>query len=33
VLELLRTELQAAMQQCGVRSLRELTPAFVRRTI
>src|SRR3989454_5935089 len=32
VLELLRTELQAAMQQCGVRSLRELTPAFVRRT-
>jgi len=24
--------LQAAMQQCGVRSLRELTPAFVRRT-
>src|SRR6267378_903772 len=32
VLELLRIELQAAMQQCGVRSLRELTPAFVRRT-
>src|SRR5205809_739336 len=32
VLELLRSELQAAMQQCGVRSLRELTPAFVRRT-
>jgi 4-hydroxymandelate oxidase len=32
VLELLRTELQAAVQQCGVRSLRELTPAFVRRT-
>ncbi|HXL74952.1 MAG TPA: alpha-hydroxy acid oxidase, partial [Burkholderiales bacterium] len=32
VLELLRIELQAAMQQCGARSLRELTPAFVRRT-
>jgi 4-hydroxymandelate oxidase len=32
VLELLRIELQAAMQQCGVRSLRELTPEFVRRT-
>jgi isopentenyl diphosphate isomerase/L-lactate dehydrogenase-like FMN-dependent dehydrogenase len=32
VLELLRIELQAAMQQCGVRSLRELTPAFVRRS-
>src|SRR6266513_2014103 len=32
VLEILRKELQAAMQQCGVRSLRELIPAMVRRT-
>ncbi len=31
VLELLRIELLAAMQQCGVKSLREITPAFVRR--
>jgi 4-hydroxymandelate oxidase len=31
VLELLRTETRIAMQQCGVRSVKELTPAFVRR--
>lgn len=31
VLEILWTELRVAMQQVGVRSLRELTPAFVRR--
>ncbi len=31
VLELLRTETRAAMQQCGVRAVRELTPAFVGR--
>ena len=31
VLELLRIETRAAMQQCGVRAVRELTPAFVRR--
>src|SRR2546425_403842 len=31
-LELVRIETRAIMQQCGVRSLRELTPAFVRRT-
>ena len=31
VLELLRVELRAAMQQCGVKSVNELTPAFVRR--
>ena len=31
VLELLRIELQAAMQQCGVKNLKEITPAFVRR--
>jgi len=31
VLEILRGELRTAMQQLGVRSLRELTPAFVRR--
>jgi isopentenyl diphosphate isomerase/L-lactate dehydrogenase-like FMN-dependent dehydrogenase len=31
VLEILRTELRVAMQQCGVRSLREITPALVRR--
>ncbi|MBI3372659.1 MAG: alpha-hydroxy-acid oxidizing protein [Betaproteobacteria bacterium] len=31
VLELLRIELRAAMQQCGVKSIREITPAFVRR--
>ena len=31
VLELLRIELMAAMQQCGVKNLKELSPAFVRR--
>lgn len=31
VLEILRTETHAAMQQCGVRSVKGLTPAFVRR--
>jgi 4-hydroxymandelate oxidase len=31
VLDLLRTETRAAMQQCGVRSLAELNPGFVRR--
>ena len=31
VLELLRLELRGAMQQCGVRSVKEITPAFVRR--
>ncbi|OLC12929.1 MAG: alpha-hydroxy-acid oxidizing enzyme [Candidatus Rokubacteria bacterium 13_1_40CM_69_27] len=31
VLEILRTELRVAMQQVGVRSLKELTPTFVRR--
>jgi isopentenyl diphosphate isomerase/L-lactate dehydrogenase-like FMN-dependent dehydrogenase len=31
VLELMRTETRAAMQQCGVRSLAELNPNFVRR--
>lgn len=31
VLELLRLELRGAMQQCGVRSVKELTPAYVRR--
>jgi len=31
VLELMRIETRAAMQQCGVRSLRELNPSFVRR--
>ncbi len=33
VLELLRTETRAAMQQCGVRSIKELTPAFVARSV
>ena len=32
VLEILRTELDVAMKQYGVRSLRELNPSFVRRT-
>src|SRR5712692_7305810 len=32
VLEILRVEFQVAMQQLGVRSIKELTPAFVRRT-
>jgi len=31
VLELMRTETRAAMQQCGVRSVKELNPNFVRR--
>ena len=31
VLEILRTEFRIAMQQCGVRTVNELTPAFVRR--
>lgn len=31
VLEILRTETSAAMQQCGVKSVKEFTPAFVRR--
>ena len=31
VLELVRTETRAAMQQCGVRSVKELDPSFVRR--
>jgi 4-hydroxymandelate oxidase len=32
VLQLLRTETRAAMQQCGVRSVKEFNPSFVRRT-
>ena len=31
VLEILRVEFQVAMQQLGVRTIKELTPAFVRR--
>ncbi len=31
VLEIMRTETRAAMQQCGVRSVKELNPGFVRR--
>ncbi len=31
VLELVRTETRAAMQQCGVRAVKELNPGFVRR--
>ena len=31
VLELLRIETRTAMQQCGVRSVKELNPSFVRR--
>jgi isopentenyl diphosphate isomerase/L-lactate dehydrogenase-like FMN-dependent dehydrogenase len=31
VLELLRTEFRAAMMQCGARSVKELTPAHVRK--
>jgi 4-hydroxymandelate oxidase len=31
VLELVRTETRAAMQQCGARSVRDLNPGFVRR--
>ncbi len=32
VLEIVRTETRAAMQQCGVRSVKELNPSFVHRT-
>jgi len=32
VLEILRVEFQVAMRQLGVRTIKELTPAFVRRT-
>jgi 4-hydroxymandelate oxidase len=31
VLEIVRTETRAAMQQCGVRAVKELDPSFVRR--
>jgi isopentenyl diphosphate isomerase/L-lactate dehydrogenase-like FMN-dependent dehydrogenase len=31
VLEIVRTETRAAMQQCGARSVKELDPSFVRR--
>jgi len=31
VLEIMRTETRVAMQQCGVRSISELNPNFVRR--
>ena len=31
VLEIMRTETRAAMQQCGARSVKELNPDFVRR--
>ena len=31
VLDILRSETKVAMQQCGVRTVKELTPAFVRR--
>jgi 4-hydroxymandelate oxidase len=31
VLELVRIETHAAMQQCGVRSVKELNPSYVRR--
>ena len=31
VLEIVRTETRAAMQQCGVSSVAELSPGFVRR--
>jgi 4-hydroxymandelate oxidase len=33
VLDLLRTETRAAMQQCGVPSVKELNPSFVRRAM
>jgi len=33
VLEILRTELEVAMKQYGVRSLRELNPSFIRRAV
>jgi 4-hydroxymandelate oxidase len=32
VLEIVRIETRAAMQQCGARSVKELNPGFVRRT-
>jgi 4-hydroxymandelate oxidase len=31
VLEIVRTETRAAMQQCGARSVKELNSSFVRR--
>ena len=31
VLEILRTETRVAMMQCGVRTVKEFTPAFVRK--
>ena len=31
VLELLRTELEAAMRQCGAPSVKDITPALVRK--
>jgi 4-hydroxymandelate oxidase len=31
VLEIVRTETRAALQQCGARSVKELNPGFVRR--
>jgi isopentenyl diphosphate isomerase/L-lactate dehydrogenase-like FMN-dependent dehydrogenase len=31
VLEIVRTETRAAMQQCGARSVKELNASFVRR--
>ena len=33
VLELLRIETRAAMQQCGARSIKDLTPAHVRKAV
>jgi 4-hydroxymandelate oxidase len=32
VLELMRAQFELAMRQCGVRSVKELSPALVRRT-
>jgi 4-hydroxymandelate oxidase len=32
VLELMRAEFEIAMRQSGVRAVKELSPAFVRRT-
>jgi 4-hydroxymandelate oxidase len=31
VLEIMRVETRAAMQQCGARAVKDLNPAFVRR--
>jgi len=31
VLEILRTETRVAMMQCGVRTVKEFAPAFVRK--